>query len=237
MRFHSFSVIISAMKPKTQKIIKIISIIICIAILSLIAYITVKFALDKENFKVWMTEHALLGRLAYIGMIVLQILVAVVPGGPIELAGGYTFGAVEGTILFTIGAFIGSLLVFGLVRKFGRKFVEIYFKEHEIKKLKFLLDDKKRDIIFMILFVIPGTPKDLLCYIAGLTPMKAGIFIMIATFGRLPAVIGTAISGSEFGSANYLTAIIAFVITITLSGLGILIYYKLVNRKQKADRD
>lgn len=225
------------MSKNTQKIIKILSVIIAVVVLSIIGYVTVRFAMDKENFKIWMTDHAFLGRLAYIGMIVIQILVAVVPGGPIELAGGYTFGAVEGTILFTIGAFIGSMLVFILVRKFGRHFVEIYFKEHEIKKLSFLMDDKKRDIIFMILFIIPGTPKDLLCYVAGLTPMKIGVFAIIATFGRLPAVIGTAISGSEFGNANYMSAVIAFVITITLSGLGILLYYYYLKKKNAGKED
>lgn len=219
------------MNKKTQKVIKILSVIVLIVILGIIGYISVRFATDKENFKIWMNNHAVLGRLSYIGMIILQILVAIVPGGPIELAGGYTFGAVEGTILFTVGAFIGSMLVFVLVRKFGRHFVEIYFKEHEIKKLSFLMDDQKRDLIFMILFIIPGTPKDLLCYIAGLTSMKWGIFAIISTFGRLPAVIGTAISGSEFSNANYMTAVIVFVITIVLSGLGILIYYRIVKNK------
>lgn len=219
------------MNETVKKVIKIASIAIFITIICILGYISWKVAMDKESFKLWMDAHGVVGRFVFIGMVILQIMVAIVPGGPIEVAGGYAFGAVEGTVLFIVGATIGSLLVFILVRKFGQKFVELYFKEHEIKKLDFLKDDEKRDMLFMILFVIPGTPKDLLCYVAGLTRMKFGMFLFICSIGRLPAVIGSAISGSALSGEKFVTAIIALAVTIILSGLGILIYYRIVKKK------
>lgn len=219
------------MNETFKKVIKIASIAIFITIICILAYISYQVAMDKESFKLWMDANGILGRLVFVGMVILQIMVAIVPGGPIEVAGGYAFGAVEGTILFIMGATIGSVIVFLLVRKFGRKVVELYFEEHEIKKLSFLKDDKKRDVIFLILFVIPGTPKDLLCYVAGLTKMKFGMFLVICSIGRLPAVIGSAISGSALSGEKLITAIVALAITVILSGIGIILYYRIVNKK------
>lgn len=219
------------MNETFKKVIKIASIAIFITIICILAYISYQVAMDKESFKLWMDANGILGRLVFVGMVILQIMVAIVPGGPIEVAGGYAFGAVEGTILFIMGATIGSVIVFLLVRKFGRKVVELYFEEHEIKKLSFLKDDKKRDVFFLILFVIPGTPKDLLCYVAGLTKMKFGMFLVICSIGRLPAVIGSAISGSALSGEKLITAIVALAITVILSGIGIILYYRIVNKK------
>lgn len=219
------------MNETFKKVIKIASIAIFITIICILAYISYQVAMDKESFKLWMDANGILGRLVFVGMVILQIMVAIVPGGPIEVAGGYAFGAVEGTILFIMGATIGSVIVFLLVRKFGRKVVELYFEEHEIKKLSFLKDDKKRDVVFLILFVIPGTPKDLLCYVAGLTKMEFGMFLVICSIGRLPAVIGSAISGSALSGEKLITAIVALAITVILSGIGIILYYRIVNKK------
>lgn len=219
------------MNETFKKVIKIASIAIFITIICILAYISYQVAMDKESFKLWMDANGILGRLVFVGMVILQIMVAIVPGGPIEVAGGYAFGAVEGTILFIMGATIGSVIVFLLVRKFGRKVVELYFEEHEIKKLSFLKDDKKRDVFFLILFVIPGTPKDLLCYVAGLTKMKFGMFLVICSIGRLPAVIGSAVSGSALSGEKLITAIVALAITVILSGIGIILYYRIVNKK------
>ena len=219
------------MNETFKKVIKIASIAIFITIICILAYVSWKVAMDKESFKIWMDAHGIIGRFVFVGMVILQIMVAIVPGGPIEIAGGYAFGAIEGTILFIIGATIGSIIVFMVVRKFGQKVVELYFQEHEIKRLKFLENDEKRDLLFMVLFVIPGTPKDLLCYVAGLTKMKFGMFLIICSIGRLPAVVGSAISGSALSGEKFVTAIVALAVTIILSGLGILIYYRIVKKK------
>lgn len=192
--------------------------------------------MDREGFKAWMDARGFWGYLAYIIMVVLQILVAVVPGGPIEMAGGYAFGAVLGTSLFFIGSFIGSLLVFGLVRKFGRPLVEAFFSDKDIRIIKFFENPKKRDILFIILFIIPGSPKDLLCYVAGLTPMKLWFFTIVATFGRLPAVIASAISGSALGEANYVAAAISLGIILVLSGIGVLVYKEIKKMEKREFR-
>lgn len=221
------------MNDRAKLIIKVISVFIFIAVVSVLGYVSLRFAMDKEGFKAWMDAHGVFGSVTYIFMVILQIIVAIIPGGPIEMAGGYAFGAIRGIVYFTIGAFVGSLIVFLLVKRFGHHFVEIYFKSHEIKRLKFLNDDRKRDTIFMILFLLPGSPKDLLCYVAGLTRMKLPVFIIISSLCRLPAVIGSSISGAAYEDNSYFVAILAFAITLFVSLFGILIYYRIVKNNQK----
>src|SRR5712692_4643670 len=47
----------------------------------------------------------------------------------------------------------------------------------------------------VVLFCIPGIPKDLLCYIAGLTPMPVVTFLLISTIGRFPGVFLSSLFG------------------------------------------
>ncbi len=212
---------------------KILSIILIIGVVALVGYLSYRFLSDPKEFSGWIRSHGMWGYLVYIGITILQIIITVIPGGPLELAGGYAFGAFLGTLLFVIGAFIGSLISFGLVRKFGRDFVEAQFSKKQIKKLSFLEDEQKLNFIFMILFIIPGCPKDLLCYVAGLTRMKLSAFCVIATLGRLPAVIGTAVGGQAIEAGNYTMAIIAFAATAAVSLVGMLIYSAIIKRKNR----
>ena len=212
---------------------KILSIVLIIGVVCLVGYLSYRFLADPKEFSNWIRSHGIWGYAVYIGITILQIIITVIPGGPLELAGGYAFGAFMGTLLCVIGAFIGSLVSFGLVRKFGRDFVEAQFSKKQIKKLAFLEDEQKLNFIFMILFIIPGCPKDLLCYVAGLTRMKLSAFCVIATLGRLPAVIGTAVGGEAIEAGNYTTAVIAFAATAAVSIIGMLIYSAIIKRKNK----
>lgn len=87
----------------------------------------VRFAKEPEVFRQWVAGHGFWGMAAYTGMVFLQVLVAIIPGEPLEIAGGYAFGAVWGTVLCLLGAFLGSVAVFAVVRKWGVPLVEVFF--------------------------------------------------------------------------------------------------------------
>ena len=93
---------------------------------------------QPEQSRAWVDAHGILGRLAMIGMMAFQIIVAIVPGEPLEIGAGYAFGAWEGTLLCLIGSVLGSLLVFCFVRKFGVKIVELFFPREKIQSISFL---------------------------------------------------------------------------------------------------
>ena len=190
------------LSKKSQKALSITAFLIFI-LFSLFLFIMVgvpmvKHAKDPEAFRTWIDSMGIWGRIAFIGMNILQVLVAVIPGGPLEVAGGYAFGHFEAMILCTIGMGIGSALVFLLVRYFGYKLVEAFFPVEKINELKFLKSTKSRDILILLLFLIPGTPKDLVAYFCGLTEIKFSTFILIATFARIPGIWGSALSASSY---------------------------------------
>jgi len=193
----------------------------------------VQFVSDSEQLRSWVNENWLWSRLAYIGIVMLQIVVAFIPGEPFEIAAGYAFGAVEGTIICMLGSVLGGTLVFLLVKKFGVKLVEVFISVDKINSLKFLRDSKKRDILMFPLFFIPGTPKDALTYFAGLTTMDLKTWLIITTIAKIPSIITSTVGGDAIGMANYQFAIIVFVVTFLISGAGLLFYNHFTKKKQK----
>jgi len=217
-----------------QKIIAVAAALITIAVIAYICiYIGIpmmQFVTEPERFRMWVEQHGILGRLVYMLIVFLQVVIALIPGEPVEIAGGYAFGAIEGTILYLGAAVLGSLVVFLLVRRFGIRLLEIFFSKEKIESLKILKTNRKRSILFFLIFMIPGTPKDLLCFYAGLTDMKLGTFLLISAIGRLPALISSTIGGNALGMQSYTLAIIVFAVTLFLSGIGYLIYSKIFKK-------
>ena len=188
-------------------------------------------AADPERFRAWIAERGWWGQAAFVGMMALQIFVAVIPGEPLELAAGYAFGAWEGTILCIIGCVIGSALVFLFVRRFGVKLVEVFFPREKIRSLRFLQDSRRLNLLTFIVFFIPGTPKDLLSYFIGLTDMKLGTWLLITAVARIPSIVTSTVTGDALGLKDYQFALIAFGVTLALSLAGILVYRRLSARR------
>ena len=115
----------------------------------------VRLAEDPEAFRLWVEQFGIWGKLAFVAMVIVQVLVALIPGEPLELAAGYAFGAVEGSLLSMAGILFGSWMVFALVRRFGVKLVEVFFSDREIKRLSFLKNPQKTQIIAFLLILIP----------------------------------------------------------------------------------
>ena len=184
----------------------------------------VRFAREPEAFRQWVAGHGIWGMAAYTGMVFLQVLVAIIPGEPLEIAGGYAFGAVWGTLLCLLGAFLGSVAVFAVVRKWGVPLVEVFFPREKLEKLSFLKTSPKRTALLWLVITVPGTPKDLLCYFAGLMELKWPSWLLIASLGRLPSIVTSTVGGGALGEQNYTAAAIAFGVALAAAGVGYLIY-------------
>ena len=193
----------------------------------------VEFVSQPEQFRAWVDSHGLWGRVAFVGMMAFQIIVAFIPGEPLEIGAGYAFGVAEGTFLCLVGALIGGVLVFLLVKRWGRSFVTLFFPEEKLDSLKFLQNEKRLNLITYVLFLIPGTPKDIMTYLAGLTPMKLPFWIFLTFTARIPSVITSTIGGDALGTQNYGFAIAVFLGTALLSGLGLLGYRTILHRKER----
>ena len=183
-----------------------------------------------ETIRLWVQQHPWKGRLAYVTAVVAQVVLAVIPGEPLEIVGGYAFGVAEGTLLCLLGATVGSITVFGLVRRLGAGVVNLFFSGEKLHKLRFLQHSPKRILLFCLIFVIPGTPKDLLCYYAGLTDIRLPVFLMICSVGRLPSLVTSTLGGDAVGVKSYLLAVVVFVVTLLISGAGVLAYDRICKR-------
>jgi len=150
----------------------------------------------------------------------LQVVFAPIPGEVTGFVGGYVFGNTWGTIYSTIGLMLGSSAAFGIARVLGLAFVEKIVKREYIEKFNSFVTHKGLYISFLM-FLIPGFPKDSLCYLLGLTHMRFLDFFLMNLIGRLPGTVMLTLQGSAVKNENYL----AFFIILIISLLSALVLY------------
>jgi len=218
-------------KPPASRGKKIASILSIAAFVLLLVFLTVFVGKplidslkDPAAFRDWIDARGFWGKVLFVGMIILQVVVAFIPAEPLEIAAGYAFGAFWGTVLVWAGLVIGSTIVFLFVRKIGVKAVEVFFPREQIDSLKYLKNEKTLNTAAFFLFLIPGTPKDLLTYFAGLTKIKLLPWVVLTSLARIPSVVTSTIGGNALGTQKYIFAIIVFAATALVSGAGMLIY-------------
>lgn len=189
--------------------------------------------IDKpDELRMLIESYKSFAPIMYIFLTMFQVLMPFIPGEPFELLAGYLFGSVEGALICLISSSIASILIILLVRKYGTKLVHVFFKEREHKKLHFL-KSKKAFFIYSLLFILPGTPKDLLCYVGGLAKFDLIPLIIVTTLGRIPGIITSTIPADVFGDKNYLSAAIIYGVTIVISLISLYVYKKIVDKNSK----
>lgn len=195
----------------------------------------IQFVQEPERFRTWVDQQGILAPISFLGMLILQIVVAVIPGEPLEIAAGYAFGALEGTLLCLFGAFLGRVAVFLLVRKLGAKAVDVFFPLDKLNELKFLQNKRRLTLWVFFLFFLPGTPKDVLCYIVGLTDLPLRSWLIISAAAPLPSIITSTIGGNALGMGDYDFALLVFAVTIIISGLGLLAYRLICRTRERRE--
>jgi len=216
---------------KNRRIVGIMSIVILLAFF-VVVYIFVGIPLinqisEPDKFRQWVADHGIAGYLAMIGMMALQVAVVIIPGEPIEVGAGYAFGTWQGLLLCLAGAAIGSVIIFLFTKHMGMKLAELLVGREKIASLSFVKNHKKLDLLVFIIFLIPGTPKDAVTYLIGVTPMKLCRFISLSTLARIPSVLSSTLVGNALGEQRYFLSIIIYSITAVISLIGILVYRRI----------
>lgn len=220
---------------KTKKILAILSLAVVI-ILALLATLFVwkwLSSFSEEGFRDYIRSFGPWGWLVLFGVQFLQVFIALIPGEVVETAAGYAFGPLWGTIICYAGVAAASALIFFLTRRFGIRLVEVFVSREKINELKFINTSKKRNFLIFILFFIPGTPKDLITYFAGLTDIKITEFLCISLVARFPSVISSTFGGHLLGEGQYIHALLLYGITGAVSIAGLLIYNKIIKSRQE----
>jgi uncharacterized membrane protein YdjX (TVP38/TMEM64 family) len=230
------------MKQKREPVFYINLVVFAVFIAALV-FVTVKFTpsimgmiKDPEQFRDLLLSYGSMSAFVYMLFQVLQVVIAVIPGEVVQIAGGYVFGAVWGTALTVAGILVGTAIVFFATRLFGYKFVKSLIPQKDLEKFNFLVNGEKAEIAMFVLFLIPGLPKDVLTYIAGLTPIKPLRFLLISSIARLPGILGSAIIGASLQNKNYVAVIVVSVIAIVLFVGGLLLRDRIINKIHDAKK-
>ena len=185
------------------------------------------FVADAPRFRAWVDETGPLSRVVFVLANMAQIVFAFLPGDPLELGAGYAFGFWEGTLWCLVASALGTAAVMLLVRTFGMRIVGLFFSPEKITSMKWLQDSRRFELLLFLCFLIPGTPKDLLTYVAGLGTSSVGRIVALTTVGRIPSVITSTLAAGAFGDGNYLGAAAIVALTLALAGIGVVAYRKL----------
>lgn len=210
--------------------------ILSISIIVLVIFITLYVCLNIDINQLLSQIKELpitLKALAMIGLIAIQIVLAFIPGEPFELASGYIFGDLFGTIICLIGSCIGTAIIYGLVHSYRYKIINIFFDQNKVDEVESLLSSSKSKFFIFLIFLIPGTPKDAISYIACLSDVKIPFWLAFTSTGRIPSIITSTYLSHSLKQGNYMLAIIIFVVTIALVICGSILYKRYVDKQNQ----
>lgn len=236
---------------KKIKAIKFTVAILCIAaLLSIAIYILFKQFFGSEgnggqDFYNLVSRHPFTAAIVLVAASIIQVIIAFIPGEILEQAAGLFFGPWMGAILSFAGNMTGSILVMLIARKFGKKLIYALYSQEKIESVSFLREPKKRNTLTFILFLLPGTPKDLLTYAIGITTdMKLSHYIICTSIARIPSILLSTVSGNWIGdvfgdSSSIWKVIILNAIAAALCAAGYFIYVALEKsyRKHKSKKE
>lgn len=223
------------MEKQKVKVFKLTMTILAIAIIvGIIIYMfpVMRELSTKEGqlaFKEKVSSSGILGLLMLFALQVAQIFLIIIPGEPIEILAGMCYGPIWGTVFIMVSAGIISTIIFFLVRKYGKRFVYNFCDKEKVAKIensKLFKNPNKIEMIMFILFLLPGTPKDLLVYIAGLLPINPVKFVLISVFARFPSVISSTLAGANLAVGDWKKSIIMYLAIVLVAIIVILIANK-----------
>jgi uncharacterized membrane protein YdjX (TVP38/TMEM64 family) len=217
-------------KSKAAIILSIIS--FTLVVFTVIGILLIKKYFSDENiFKNFVDENYFLGAIIFILICSVQVVVAFIPGELLEIAGGYAFGWLWGAIFCLIGIILGSSIVIFLVNRYGRKLVEAFYPREKIDSIKILKNKTRRNTLVALVFLIPGTPKDFLTYLIGLTDMSIPLYLALTSISRLPSIIISTTGGHALQNDNYISALWILTASVIISAIGLLIYKSINDKK------
>lgn len=212
-------------KEKTKLVVMILVIIaLLVATIALMPYVlSLRDEAVRNALKEYIVSKGVWGILILLGIQILQVVVAIIPGEVIEVLAGLLYGTFGGYLICTLGVLISTIGIYYAVRALGYKSVDKMLGKGKLSKYKFLQDQRRLETLVFILFFIPGTPKDLLTYFVPFTKIKPLHFFIISTVARAPSIISSTFAGSSIGEGKWLQTVIVFLIIGVIGIVGIIV--------------
>ena len=181
----------------------------------------VRLYLDKRFLKQTLREWGVLAPVIFIGLQALQVIIAPIPGELTGILGGYLFGQWVGLFYSTIGLTVGSVAAFAVGRWLGAHYVQRLISPDTWRKMGFIVEAEGAILCFII-FLIPGLPKDMTCYLFGMSPMPFWVFALVSTLGRIPGTWILSAQGAHTASGDYVEVIL---LTAVVVAVALPLYY------------
>ncbi len=176
----------------------------------------VRLYVDKRFLKHTLREWGVLAPVIFIGLQALQVIIAPIPGELTGILGGYLFGQWGGLLYSTIGLTLGSIGAFAVGRWLGARYVQKLVSPDIWRKMGFIVEAEGAILCFII-FLIPGLPKDMVCYLFGLSPMPFWVFAVVSTLGRIPDTWVLSAQGAHTASGDYLEVVLFTAIVVAVA--------------------
>ena len=237
-------------KKRIRTIVSVVKLLLlfCIVIgLPIYVYFTYPQLIDQfkslEHINQLLKQYKVASIFTYIGLQVFQIIVSVLPGQALQFAAGYAYGFWFGFLLSLGGVALGTIITFFLARILGKEALHVIFGEEKFTKFVHTINSKRSFLVLFVIFLIPGIPKDLFTYAAGVSEIRIIPFLFISLVGRTPAMVGSIMMGSMFYSGSYVGLFIIGIVAVILFVAGLLhrdnlikwtdiAYNKLMNNQQ-----
>jgi uncharacterized membrane protein YdjX (TVP38/TMEM64 family) len=184
----------------------------------------------------FVASYGSVSALVYVLIQIVQVVVFVIPGEVVQVAGGYIFGTWLGALLSVLGILVGTAVAFFAARLLGYALVQALVSPKKLRRFEFLISDPKAEIAMFVLFFVPGIPKDSLVYISGLTPVKPLRFFFISMVARIPGIWGAAYIGAHLQRRDYGPVWILSAVALVLFVVGVLFRERIIDRLHRLRR-
>lgn len=195
---------------------------------------------DRDQVEQFIAAFGRGAPLAFMGLQILQVILAPVPGEATGFIGGYLFGTLNGFLYSSLALAAGSWINFSIGRFLGRRYVRRWIPANTLERFDRLVK-RQGVIVLFILFVFPGFPKDYLCLFLGITAIPLNVFLVIASFGRMPGTLMLSLQGEFLFDKNYAVFTVVFAVTVLVAVLAVRyresIYRWIEKRNGKTDED
>jgi len=196
-----------------------LGVVIAVALLGLWGPSLARFLADAQRVRRFVVSFDPWAPLAIIGLEIIQVVLAPVPGGWVELTSGYLFGPGWGTFYSMAGLVGGSTIALGLSRRLGRPLVERLISPRTMSRLDRYVH-RRGALFFLLLLLMPFIPNDVVCFLAGLTSLPLPMLILIAAIGRLPGVLVINLVGANVAALT-LPQLLLIGVPLLLVALGL----------------
>ncbi len=176
----------------------------------------VRLYADKHFLKTTLREWGVLAPVVFVALQSVQVIFSPIPGEATGILGGYLFGQWLGFLYSTVGLTLGSIGAFAIGRWLGAHYVRKLVSAETWSRVGFIVEAEGAVLCF-ILYLIPGLPKDVVCYLFGVSPMPLWVFALVSGLGRLPGTWVLSAQGAHTAAGDYQEVILVTAVAVAVA--------------------